>query len=62
MTWAVSPYYPGRVHIVRLDSAMSLCRVPAYQRHPLRPPDMVLCPECAITFAAAALPVSLSPR
>ncbi len=61
VTWAISPYYPARIHLVHLNSAITLCRIPAYEQKPLRPRHMVLCPECAITFTALALPADPGP-
>lgn len=60
LSWASSPYYRGRAHLLAPRSRHALCGTIA-QATATKPVPLV-CPECAITFADTAIARMLADR
>jgi hypothetical protein len=58
IVWAASPYYAGRAHLAFVGSRVGLCAIPVDEPTPYRPYRTLVCPECALGFVEATVPIA----
>lgn len=58
IVWATSPYYAGRAHLAFVGSRVGLCAIPVHEPTSYRPHGTLTCPECALGFVDATVPVA----